>query len=245
VRELARLEKLMLVHARYRLASSRAMAVALARTHDAPLPEVATNAGPPRGLFAPHREHGPLRLLWFSQTIGPGRGLELLCAALPLVRNAVRLELRGACAPATRDWVHRLVPPAQRSSVTIADLVPPWELPARLAEHDVGLALETAAIPSRDVCISNKLFQYLAAGLAVVATATRGQLEAMAPCLGAGILIDSSSPQELAGALDRLAEDRALLGRAQSAARDAALGPWNGEREKAAILAEAGRALRD
>jgi glycosyltransferase involved in cell wall biosynthesis len=244
ISELARLEKLVLAQGRYRIASSEAMARALAETFGVPAPKVVTNAGQAGVSPAAHRDQGPLRLHWFSQTIGPARGLELLFAALPLVRSAVRLELRGACTRAHRAWLDRLVPAGKRAFVTISEPVPPWELPARLAEHDVGLALETATIPSRDVCIPNKFFQYLSAGLAVIATATQGQREAMSPCPDAGILVTESSPHELAAAIDRLATDRPLLARAQSAARESALGPWNGERENNTILAEAEQALR-
>ncbi|PON16127.1 hypothetical protein C2W62_20105, partial [Candidatus Entotheonella serta] len=58
--------------------------------------------------------------------------------------------------------------------------LPNRELLSRIAEHDIGLALEQCDCPSRDLTITNKLFQYLLGGLALIATQTQGQAEAIA-----------------------------------------------------------------
>jgi hypothetical protein len=56
------------------------------------------------------------------------------------------------------------------------DLVPPDELIPRTAEHDLGLALEQpSASRNRTICLTNKLFTYLLAGIPFVATDTPGQ----------------------------------------------------------------------
>jgi glycosyltransferase involved in cell wall biosynthesis len=100
-----------------------------------------------------------------------------------------------------------------------------------------------SSIPSRDVCIPNKFFHYLAGGLAVIATSTAGHREAMAPCPEAGVLVDETSPADLAAAIDRFLTDPPYLAATQAAARAAALGPWSGEDERHTIVAEAERAL--
>jgi len=46
-----------------------------------------------------------------------------------------------------------------------------------IAEHDIGFAGETPSIRSRDLTATNKILQYLLAGLAVVASDTAGQRE--------------------------------------------------------------------
>lgn len=58
--------------------------------------------------------------------------------------------------------------------VFIHPTVPNSQLLSRIAEHDIGLALETPEIQSRNLTITNKVFQYLQAGLAVIATDTIG-----------------------------------------------------------------------
>jgi glycosyltransferase involved in cell wall biosynthesis len=246
-KELARLEKILLQKAAYRIASSHAMARALAAAYGVSEPSVVTNAGQERAPQTPQESSTsgdePLRLHWFSQTIGPARGLELLVEALPLVRHPVRVTLRGACRPKNRAWLERIIPVSCRSMIAVARPVPPWQLAECVAEHHVGLALETSAIPSRDVCITNKFFQYFASGLAVIATDTQGQREALAPCPEAGTLLAEASPQALAEAIDAYAADPDRLARARRAAHAAADGPWNGVREHETLVAEADRAL--
>jgi glycosyltransferase involved in cell wall biosynthesis len=247
VNELARLEEWVLRRASYRVASSRCLARALAAACDVPEPAVVTNAGQDRAPYGPDEPlpdgPAPLRLHWFSQTIGPARGLELLFDALPMTSRPVRVTLRGACSERNRAWLDRTIPEAIRHAIAIAPAVPPWRLAKCVAEHHLGLALETDAIPSRDVCISNKFFQYLASGLAVIATDTQGQQEAFAPCPHAGTLLAEASPPMLARAIDAYAADPCRLAHARRAARVAADGPWNGERERDVIAGEARRAL--
>lgn len=88
-------------------------------------------------------------------------------------------------------------PAGVRRKLTVHGLVGNEELLSRIAEHDIGYAGELAEPPSRNLTITNKLFQYLQAGLAVVASDTKGQEEAAAlagkavqvfPCGGAEAL---------------------------------------------------------
>jgi len=49
------------------------------------------------------------------------------------------------------------------------------DLLSRIAEHDIGFAGEMPHCRSRDLTVTNKILQYLLAGLAVVASGTAGQ----------------------------------------------------------------------
>jgi len=51
------------------------------------------------------------------------------------------------------------------------------ELLHKIAGFDIGLALELTSPPSRNYTITNKFFQYLQAGLPVIASETEGQNE--------------------------------------------------------------------
>jgi len=116
-------------------------------------------------------------LYWFSQTIGPDRGLEDALRALPRLPDDVMLSLRGGWSPGYEDTFRE---EAQRLGVADRvrhlDLVPPNELIPRTAQHDMGLALEQpSASTNRTICLTNKLFTYLVAGIPFVATDTPGQ----------------------------------------------------------------------
>lgn len=178
----------------------------------------------------------PRTLHWFSQTIGPGRGLELLFSALPLVREACGIHLRGQLSPANRSWLELIIPGLWRERVHLHPTVPNAELNSRIAEHDIGLALEESACPSRDLTVTNKFFQYLQAGLAIIATDTRGQREVAALANAAVALIPQRSPAALAEAISGLLCNRERLEAAKAAARVAHRTVFSWDRSAAALI---------
>ncbi len=242
VEQITQLEGTLLRDAAYRTASSGVMADALAAAFDAPRPAVVTNAVPP-AISSERRVAGPLRLIWASQTIGPARGLELLFQALPLVKGQVNVTLLGALRENHRLWLERLIPFGLRHLVSIEPPVAPWELPRHVAQHDVGLVLETRGIVSRDLCLPNKLFHYFAGGLAVIGTHTRALDDALRRCPSAGLLVHESAPQELAESIDLLALNPTQLAQRKRASTLAGETIWNGSEDRETILAEAASAL--
>ena len=87
-RYLRGLEQRILRAAAYATCPSRAMAEALSKAYQVPLPEVVYNSVPSLRKTVPVAPGGPLRLVWFSQTIGPGRGLEDLFPAIGCLNSA-------------------------------------------------------------------------------------------------------------------------------------------------------------
>lgn len=230
----------------YCLAPSHAMADALANEFSAPHPTVVYNSFPDTPAIAvpaPERAPGMPSLHWYSQSIGPGRGLELVCAALAFLDAPAELHLRGQASPATREWLFGLVPEAWKPRVFVHDTVPPAALAARIAQHDIGLALETDAIPSRDLTVTNKILQYMQAGLAVVATDTAGQREVFGHASGIGALVPNRAPRALADALAALIASPPRLQAARRAARAAYESEFAWERQRSRIHEAANRAL--
>src|SRR5579884_4024423 len=115
-------------------------------------------------------------LYWFSQTIGPGRGLEDAVDALALLDPSLHLVLRGLWAPGyERELIGRAHAVGVGHRLHRHETAPPsWMVPLA-AQHDLGLALEPPRCHNARICASNKLFTYLAAGIPVVATETDGQ----------------------------------------------------------------------
>jgi glycosyltransferase involved in cell wall biosynthesis len=135
------------------------------------------------------------------------------------------------------------VPAPRRERLAWRGLVPPDALSALLVEQDVGLALEPSSPANKDLTISNKILQYLNAGLAVVATPTAGQREVLARVPGAGLLLPADTGAA-AEALDALLRDRAALERRQRAARRGAEEYYCWEREAPRLLALVASALQ-
>jgi glycosyltransferase involved in cell wall biosynthesis len=211
-------------HCHYCLTTSQAMATAMAAAYDAAEPTVIYNAFPPLDVcqhaqpYVDRKSQTVPSLHWFSQTIGPGRGLETLFAALPHVQSLVEVHLRGNCPNLYRDWLMSIIPAEWQDRIVLHETVPNQELPMRIAEHDIGLALEIPYCPNKQFTTSNKLFQYLQAGLAVIATDTAGQREVLQVCPQAGQLIASDDPKSLAAAINHWVQYPEQLAIAKQAA---------------------------
>ena len=121
---------------RYCLTTSSAMAAAIAKAYNASIPNVVYNvfpAGAPHPRNVAMKDRHDCELLsvhWFSQTIGPGRGIESLMGALPLLRQPVQVHLRGDCSDSTRRWLESIIPPEWRCRIFIHNTVSNEELPS-------------------------------------------------------------------------------------------------------------------
>ena len=201
------------------------MSQEMAKAYDVSAPAVLPNCFPLQPT-PPSRPVRPPELVWFSQTTGPGRGLEefiTLWGQLPA--DCGRLTLIGSLIPGFDHTLQTSIPPSAWERLIFSPPVPPDKLPQTLTQYDVGLALEPLSPANKNLTISNKLFQYFNAGLAVIATPTSGQKEAMQRMPTPGILVDIEAddiPQKLAGFLG----DHRALRDAQSVARQLAMSEY-------------------
>jgi hypothetical protein len=226
--QLGRLERSLLLNAPHSTCSSQAMSDALASEFGCNPPVVIYNAFPWSdrkgldGLKKDRRDIDAPSIHWYSQTLGPGRGLEDLFAALPLISVPVQIHLRGRRVARFGEWFAERVSPEIRPRIHMHELVPHDELLSRIAEHDIGFAGETPFCRSRDLCVTNKILHYLLAGLAVVASDTAGQREVAAEAAGAVSLYPSGDATLLAYAIDSLLASVGTLRAAKMASLRAA-----------------------
>lgn len=251
VRLLRSLERRLLRNGRHRTCTSRAMSEALAREFECSPPAVVHNTFPWSDRLSFDGQRSDRRnpelpsLHWFSQTIGPGRGLEDLFMALPFVKADLEIHLRGHLDAVGAAWLQSLLPERWRTNVFIHPLVTNVALLSRIAEHDLGFAGEMKYCRSRDLTITNKLFQYLLGGLAVLASDTAGQREAAALAPGAVSVYPSGDAHALAAALNRLATNPQALQQAKAMALRAAEHEFCWEKSSAALLGSVRAALSE
>ncbi len=169
---------------------------------------------------SPRPEAEPVSIFWYSQTIGPGRGLEELFAAAALLRGNFEMHLRGDIS-GYGAWFDDLVAPQLRARTRIHPVVDNKDLLSRISEHDIGFAGERSEPPSRDLTITNKFFQYLQGGLAVVASATAGQKEGAKEAPDAVLLYQPGDVDGLRQTLQSLIDDWAKLRAMRAAAWEA------------------------
>jgi glycosyltransferase involved in cell wall biosynthesis len=173
------------------------------------------------GLAEPAAVPEP-RFYWFSQTIGPDRGLEEWLRMASRMRTRTRLCLRGAPQPG---YVQRLA-----GSVTALGLpadtiqwlpvIDPEQVVRSCAGYAAGLSLETGTTANHRHCLSNKSFSYLLAGTPVVLSRTPAQGALAAEIGAAAVLVDLERPQESAAQLDSwLGDERGRLEAARAAWR--------------------------
>jgi len=224
LRLLRLLERELLLRGTYASCPSRVMSEALAEEYGGKPPVVLYNAFPWAdrnaidGRCKDRRNTAIASICWYSQTLGPGRGIEDLVGAMPLLKCDAEIHLRGRAAPGMVDWITDRIPERWRQRVFFHPLVANEELLSRIAEHDIGFAGEMPYCRSRDLTVTNKILHYLLGGLAVVASDTAGQREVAMQAKDAIAVYQPGNPAALAGALDGLLASHARLAHAKGAA---------------------------
>lgn len=199
----------------------------------------APSAATPRGSARP----GP-SVYWFSQTVGPDRGLECAVRALGVAQSQPHFYLRGipiagyvghlqhlAAASGATDRLH-ILPPAE-----------PDQMERLASVYDVGLVAETGSTQSRSIALTNKLFTYVLAGIPMAMSdiPAHGMLRAN---LGAAArLFPVDDVGALAAALDHFLGDASVLAGARATAFNLGQQTYNWEKEQDVLLSTIQRTL--
>lgn len=223
-------------------AASSGIADAYATTYGLPTPTVVRNMFPlaqsppgptPCGSVRP----GPT-LYWFSQTVGPDRGLVCAVRALALARCWPHLHLRGFISSAYRDQLLALARQlGVETRLHLHPPAPPEQMEWLASNHDVGLVAETGCTLNRRIALTNKLFTYALAGIPMLLSDIPAHRQVQAEAGDAVQLFRREDPVSLAAVLDSwLAAPPAVLARARAAAYCLGQESWNWEREQTLLL---------
>ena len=110
-----------------------------------------------------------IKCIWFSQNIGPNRGLEQVFETAKS-HSEIEFHLIGN---KNEDYLKTI---DLSSNIIFHNVLPQEELHQLLSTMDIGLALESKnADLNRDICLTNKFLAYAQAGLYILATDTFGQ----------------------------------------------------------------------
>ncbi|MBJ7879159.1 hypothetical protein [Gelidibacter salicanalis] len=129
----------------------------------------------------------PLKCVWFSQHIGPNRGLEQVFQAARRLDH-IEFHLIGN---RNQDFLSMV---DLSENVKLHDIMKQEYLHDLLSGMDVGLALEdVGADHNRNICLTNKFLAYAQAGLYILATNTFGQTEFLKSLdYNAGVIMTTS-----------------------------------------------------
>jgi glycogen synthase len=170
----------------------------------------------------------------YQGAMGPGRDLaDLLDAAE--VPGSFHLTIRVANADlaALRKDVRRR---NLEERISVVDPVDPTRLVDALAGFDVGLIINRPVTRNDELVLPNKLFEYLMAGLAVVAPALPSLREVIEE-EEVGALFEPADPVSLGSALAKLSAEGDEVARMKVNARRAAVERYNAEAQRPALYA--------
>lgn len=243
-----RIERKYLPRCAYVTAASPGIADAYARACEITRPQVVLNVfsladrpSAPKGPAA-----GRIQLYWFSQTIGPDRGLEDAVQAMGLLPpGSTELHLRGTWRAGYERTLRGLAAHAGLAADAVVHHAPsdPAEMVRLAARHDVGLALEPPVSENNDLLWSNKVFTYLLAGVPVALSRTTGQAMLASQLGPASVTYDPGDPTALAAALSPWVRDAAALAGARAHAWSLATTRYNWDIEQRQVLDAVSRVL--
>jgi glycosyltransferase involved in cell wall biosynthesis len=222
-------------------AASTGIAEALHKRYGSAAPLVLHNVFPWKDRSNLDRQikdrKGPeLSLYWFSQTIGLDRGIQDVIRAAGCISRPIQIHLRGSVTDSVRSAILGLAESQVAQRIYFHKPVPPGDLLSRAAEHDVGLAVEQPVNASRMLSVTNKLFLYLLAGLAIAATDVPGQRKVMDSCRSAGALYTPGDYLALAALLEQWVRRPDELAACKHAAVEASQSQWNWELESRRLV---------
>jgi glycosyltransferase involved in cell wall biosynthesis len=226
-----RLEEKYFPNLNYVSASSPLIASAYAKLFPELTREVVLNVFPTdKRISEPIKNNeGPVKLFWFSQTIGHSRGLEGIMKALEAFEpGTYELHLLGHSDASFKA--------PQNKNVYFHAPIPSDELINFASKFDIGLAAETGIPLNRDICLTNKIFTYIQAGLCVVASDTSAQTKLLSKYPGIGKIFLKNRPKSLADTLFYYHQHRDKLFEARTAAFETGQSELNWETESKNFL---------
>jgi glycosyltransferase involved in cell wall biosynthesis len=116
--------------------------------------------------------HARLKLVWFSQNISAGRGLELILPVVKKYHTQIELHLIGS---PNRYFIQQYI--KDNTGVFVHLPMPQIQLHKFLSDCDVGLATDLPVNYNREIALTNKIIAYAQAGLFILSMHTLAQDE--------------------------------------------------------------------
>lgn len=188
-------------------------------------------------------EPGP-SVYWFSQTIGPYRGLECAVRAVGLAVTRPHLYLRGTPVPDYVALLRQIA--AEGGAADRLHILPPEapdEMPRLAASYDIGLVADYGHTSNRAVALTNKLFTYLLAGIPAVMSDIPAHRAFASEAGLRDRLYGVENPASLARVIDHLLGNPAQLAAARSQSWRLGRERYNWECERTILLRTVFRSL--
>jgi len=171
---------------------------------------------------APSLNSGKVYLVWHGMGIylDNTRGVHILVQALAKCKSNVMLVLQGALPPDQKiildQYIQKL---GLDGKIIVRPPAEPYAIVASLRNCDIGLIGELPQEDNQRLTSSNKLFDYINAGLAVIASDLPGINETVKE-YNLGLSFEPGNVDQLAACIDELASDPVKLKQYKSRAAE-------------------------
>jgi glycosyltransferase involved in cell wall biosynthesis len=190
----------------------------------------------------------PIKLFWFSQHVGLERGLQQILISMSKVdKFKITLTIVGNCSSARMTYLKKLIDHLGLSEeavqfLGVLNLDGLFEL---ASQHNIGIASEIISNDNREICLTNKIFSYMLAGLAILASSTKAQSSLFKQNKDIGFLFDPDKPEMIDDILKRYLQDPALLRSHQNNSLIAGNNKYNWEIESKNYLSIVQKLIND
>ena len=188
----------------------------------------------------------PIKLFWFSQTVGSNRGLETVVQAMGLISEEnIELHLLGNLAKGFGQQLEGIA--AKAGVAGRLFFYPPVaesEIFSLAAKCDIGMASEVGIPYNRNICLTNKIFTYIQSGLAVLASDTLAQIRFLKQYPDSGRIYRRENAASLAENLRYYCTHRDVLEQCKQMNYNLGQEELNWEREQKKFLHELERISR-
>jgi hypothetical protein len=167
------------------------------------------NSFPLENIIDNNKKIYPDSMVWFSQTIGPGRGIEAFLIALNEFTTPVEIHLIGNCS---KHFLNHLIEISSKTPHKLFHypLCKHNQLMLLLQKFSIGLVLEQDYPLNRKYTITNKVLTYLQLNMHVLATLTSGNLELKDRFEDRITFVDLHNPTDVKAKLSNLLASKSI-----------------------------------
>ena len=153
-----------------------------------------------------------LQIIWHGLSIYyQSRGIHVILEAISKCDNSVMLTLQGNINEEQKNIINEKCKELNISNrVMIKPPAHPDKIVESLYDYDIGVSAELPLEENQILTSSNKLFEYIHAGLAIIASDLTGLAETIQEYQN-GILYEAGNSTKLAEAITKLCNNRELL----------------------------------
>lgn len=174
-----------------------------------------------------------VNIIWFSQNITLGRGLELVVPVLRKYKNQIRLTLIGNNTGSLPTFMKY----DDLEWVQIISPLPQKELHAVLANFDIGLACELSDQDlNKEIAVSNKIYAYAQAGLFILATDTLAQIDFLKKLPKAGKIVSQDEDSVSLGIEELIKNIDVIRAERRNRYEEASKLSWDVEKQRLLLL---------